>query len=246
MVYSASIATAEGSRFTGHSRPTSSCATASSCAIGLIAAVVVFQVPLRVWQQGAPWLFLLGVALLVLVLMPHVGREVNGARRWLPLGLVNLQPSELMKLFAVLYAADYTVRKLPTWAASASGFVPMALVMALVGGCCCASPTSAPSSSSSCIAMGILFLGGINGGCSRAAVPLLAAASSSDLDLSPYRRERIFGFMDPWSDRLRQGLPAVARADRLRPRRVVRRRPRRERREAVLPARRRTPTSCWR
>ena len=59
----------------------------------------------------APYLFLLGVGLLVLVLMPGIGREVNGSRRWLSLFVINLQPSELMKLFAVLYAADYTVRK---------------------------------------------------------------------------------------------------------------------------------------
>ena len=120
MVYSASIATAEGSRFTGHQPAYFLIRHGVFLAIGLIAAAVVFQVPLRVWQQGAPWLFLLGVALLVLVLVPFIGREVNGARRWLPLGLVNLQPSELMKLFAVLYAADYTVRSWPTWAASAA------------------------------------------------------------------------------------------------------------------------------
>ena len=92
MVYSASIATAEGSRFTGHQPAYFLIRHGVFLAIGLIAAAVVFQVPLRVWQQGAPWLFLLGVALLVLVLVPFIGREVNGARRWLPLGLVNLQP----------------------------------------------------------------------------------------------------------------------------------------------------------
>ncbi|MCL4725321.1 MAG: FtsW/RodA/SpoVE family cell cycle protein, partial [Rhodocyclaceae bacterium] len=112
MVYSASIATAEGSRFTAYQPAYFLIRHGVFLAIGLIAAAVVFQVPLRVWQQAAPWLFLVGVALLVLVLVPFLGREVNGARRWLPLGLVNLQPSELMKLFAVLYAADYTVRKL--------------------------------------------------------------------------------------------------------------------------------------
>jgi cell division protein FtsW len=72
---------------------------------------MAFQVPLRFWQQISPWLFLAGVALIALVLVPHVGRSVNGAQRWIP-GPVNLQPSELMKLFAVLYAADYTTRKL--------------------------------------------------------------------------------------------------------------------------------------
>jgi cell division protein FtsW len=65
------------------------------------------------WQSWSPWLFVAGFVLLALVLIPGIGRDVNGARRWLPLGIVNLQPSELMKLFAVLYAADYTARKMP-------------------------------------------------------------------------------------------------------------------------------------
>ena len=71
----------------------------------------MFQVPLRFWQQARALAVPAGVLLLVLVLIPGMGREVNGAQRWLSLGLANLQPSELMKLFAVLYAADYTARK---------------------------------------------------------------------------------------------------------------------------------------
>ncbi|MCX7172239.1 MAG: FtsW/RodA/SpoVE family cell cycle protein, partial [Proteobacteria bacterium] len=104
MVYSASIATAEGSLFTGYQSAYFLMRHGIFVTIGLIAAVVVFQVPLRVWQKLAPWLFVTGFVLLLVVLLPHVGRAVNGAQRWLPLGPVNLQPSELMKLFAVLYA----------------------------------------------------------------------------------------------------------------------------------------------
>jgi hypothetical protein len=77
----------------------------------MVAAMVAFQVPTTLWQRFAPWLFGFGVLLLVLLLVPGVSREVNGARRWLPLVVINLQPSELVKLFAVVYAADYTVRK---------------------------------------------------------------------------------------------------------------------------------------
>jgi cell division protein FtsW len=88
---------------------------------------------------------LFGVVLLILVLVPGIGREVNGSRRWLSLGVVNLQPSELMKLFVVLYAADYTVRKAAYMGSFKKGFLPMLVVMLFVGGCCCASPTSAPS-----------------------------------------------------------------------------------------------------
>ena len=113
MVYSSSIATAEGSDFTGHRSSYFLVRHSTFLMIGVVAGTLAFQLPVRVWQQCAPWLFGIGVLLLVAVLVPNLGREVNGARRWLPLGPLNLQPSELMKLFVALYAADYTVRKLP-------------------------------------------------------------------------------------------------------------------------------------
>ncbi|MBI3140586.1 MAG: FtsW/RodA/SpoVE family cell cycle protein, partial [Rhodocyclales bacterium] len=200
MVYSASIATAEGSQFSGRQPAYFLIRHGIFLGIGLIAGVAVFQVPLRLWQQGAPWLFLLGVGLLVLVLIPHLGREVNGARRWLPLGPVNLQPSELMKLFAVLYAADYTARKLADMGSFRRGFVPMALVMALVGGLLLREPDFGAFVVIICIAMGILFLGGINARLFSLLFVFLAAAFVVLIWVSPYRRERIFGFMDPWSD----------------------------------------------
>ena len=111
MVYSASIATAEANRFTGNNAAWFLARHAIFLAGALAAALVVFLVPARWWQHAAPWLFMAGVVLLVAVLIPGVGREVNGARRWLALPVLSVQPSELMKLAAVLYAADYTVRK---------------------------------------------------------------------------------------------------------------------------------------
>jgi len=102
MVYSASIAIAEAGRF-GSAQPTYFLIRhCFALTISVAAAVCMFQVPLRLWQQAAPYLFLFGAALLVLVLIPGIGREVNGSRRWLPLVVMNLQPSELMKLFVVL------------------------------------------------------------------------------------------------------------------------------------------------
>ena len=96
-------------------------------------AMIAFQVPMETWQRFALPLFLLGVVLLVLVLIPGIGRSVNGARRWIPLGIMNMQPSELMKLFAVLYAADYTVRKAAVMHSIKQGFLPMAGAMVFVG-----------------------------------------------------------------------------------------------------------------
>src|SRR6185503_4217163 len=110
MVYSASIATAESSRYTGNNAVWFLARHTVFLAAALGAALTVFLVPVRYWQRLAPWLFIAGVALLAAVLVPGIGRDVNGARRWLALPLVSVQPSELMKLAAVLYAADYTVR----------------------------------------------------------------------------------------------------------------------------------------
>ena len=111
MVYSASIATAEASRYTGHQPAYFLLRQALFLGVGVVAALMVFQVPVSAWQSLSPWLFVCGILSLVLVLIPGLGREVNGARRWLSLGPANLQPSELMKLAAVFYAADYTARK---------------------------------------------------------------------------------------------------------------------------------------
>jgi cell division protein FtsW len=200
MVYSASIAMAEGSRFAGY-RPTYFLLRHSVfVAIGILAAMAAIQIPMRAWQQLAPWLFIAGVTLLALVLIPGIGREVNGARRWLPLGPINVQPSELMKLFAVLYAGDYTVRKLADMGSFRRGFVPMAVVMLLTGFLLLREPDFGAFVVIVAIAMGILFLGGINGRLFALLVSLLLVGFLLLIWLSPYRRERVFGFMDPWSD----------------------------------------------
>ena len=133
MVYSASIAIAEAGRLTGHQPTYYLIRHAIFLTIGMAAAAAAFQVPMSVWQRFAPMLFMIGVVLLAIVLIPGIGRDVNGARRWLPLGIVNLQPSELMKLFAVLYTADYTVRKINVMHDLKQAFLPMFGAMAVVG-----------------------------------------------------------------------------------------------------------------
>ena len=188
MVYSASIATAEGSRFTGNQAGYFLVRHAVFLAIGLVTGVVAFQVPLRLWQQASPWLFMLGVALLVIVLIPHVGRSVNGAQRWLPLGPVNLQPSELMKLFVVLYAADYTNRKLGEMGSFRRGFLPMAAVILGVGFLLLREPDFGAFVVIAAIAFGILFLGGINARLFGLLVVIALVGFVLLIWLSPYRR----------------------------------------------------------
>ncbi|MFV5213581.1 putative lipid II flippase FtsW [Azonexus caeni] len=205
MVYSASIATAEAGRFTNHQPAYYLIRHAIFLCIGLVAAAVAFQLPLTAWQKYAPVLFLVGVVLLAIVLIPGIGRDVNGARRWLPLGFANLQPSELMKLFAVLYAADYTMRKINVMHDLKQAFLPMFGAMALVGILLLKEPDFGAFVVIISIAMGILFLGGLKARMFVLLIVGLLIAFAIMIIVSPYRRDRIFGFMDPWSDAFGRG-----------------------------------------
>jgi cell division protein FtsW len=205
MVYSASIATAEGSAFTGHSPTFFLVRHTVFLAVGLVAALIAFQIPLRLWQEFAPWLFLGGVILLAVVLIPGIGKSVNGAQRWIGLGPLNLQPSELMKLCAVLYAADYTARKLTQMDSFRRGFVPLAAVMIVVAGLLLREPDFGAFVVIVGIAMGILFLGGMNGRLFAFLIVAMALAFALLILSSPYRWERIISYMDPWRDAFGKG-----------------------------------------
>lgn len=200
MVYSASIAIAEASSATGHQPYYYLLRHAVFIAIGLAAAAAVFQVPVRIWQQAALYLFLLGLFLLVLVLIPGIGREVNGSRRWLSLYIVNFQPSEFMKLAAVIYAADYTVRKAAFMHSFRRGFLPMLIVMLLTGYLLLREPDFGAFAVIAVIAMGVLFLGGMNWRLFAGLALMLVIGFVILILASPYRLQRIMGFMDPWAD----------------------------------------------
>ena len=205
MVYSASIALAETSKFTGGRESYFLVRHSIFLATSMVAGMIVFQVPMHLWQRLAPWLFASGVVLLALVLIPALGREVNGARRWLSLGVANLQPSELMKLFAVLYAADYTMRKAALMHSFKRGLLPMFAVMLVVGWLLLHEPDFGAFVVITAIAMAILFLGGMNGRWFAGLLVLLAIGFAGLVLSSPYRMQRIFGFMDPWSDPFGKG-----------------------------------------
>ena len=200
MVYSASIAIAEGSRATGNNPSYFLMRHGAFAAVSAVAAIVAFQIPLRFWQQAAPFLFLFGAGLLVLVLIPGVGREVNGSQRWISLNFISIQPSEFMKLFVVLYAADYTVRKAAHMASFRKGFLPMFIVMLVIGWLLLREPDFGAFVVITVIAMGILFLGGMNWKLFAGLVGLLVVGFIGLILASPYRLQRVIGFMDPWAD----------------------------------------------
>jgi cell division protein FtsW len=137
---------------------------------------------------------------MAVVLIPGIGREVNGSRRWLSLFVINLQPSELMKLFVVLYAADYTVRKGKVGHLFMKAFVPMMVVMVVIGSLLLQEPDMGAFVVICVIALSTLWLGGFNLKVFAALLMTLPLAFGALIFSSPYRMHRVIGFMDPWSD----------------------------------------------
>ena len=212
MVYSASIAMSEASAHTGNRAWYFLMRHGMFLVVGLVAAAVAFQVPVKAWQRLAPWLFIAGAVLLVLVLVPGIGKSVNGSRRWLSLFVVNVQPSEFMKLVVVLYAASYAVRRAtflnaeqPLKQTLIRGFLPLFAVMVCVGGLLLVEPDFGAFVVIVAIAFGILFLGGLDWRLFLGLALLLPVALGASLVAAPYRLQRLTAFLDPWSDPLGKG-----------------------------------------
>ena len=205
MVYSASIATAEAERLTNFQPTYYLTRHGIFLALGIAAGFAVFQVPVHLWQKAAPYLFVAAAVLLIAVLIPGVGRVVNGSQRWLRFAGISLQPSELAKLAVVLYAADYTVRKAAFMGSFRKGFLPMAGVMLLAGTLLLLEPDFGAFAVITIIAMGVLFLGGMNWRLFVALVILLILGFVALIWIAPYRMQRVAGFLDPWADPFRTG-----------------------------------------
>lgn len=198
MVYSASIALPDSPKYASYKNSHFLIRQAIFIGAAVIAGAIAFRVPVATWQRWAPYLFVATLLLLVLVLVPGIGKGVNGARRWLSFKVFNLQPSELMKLFVVLYAADYTVRKQEYMHKLTKGFLPMTVAIGFVGLLLLLEPDLGAFGVIVCIAMGILFLGGINGIWFGGIGATLVGIFSLVILLSPWRRERIFAYLNPW------------------------------------------------
>jgi cell division protein FtsW len=196
MVYSASISLAASPKYAVTPtyflvRHLFALTVAAAC------AAIALALPMPVWQRLAPLIFIGALLLLAVVLIPGVGRGVNGARRWIALGPLNLQPSEIMKVACVLYAAGFTVRKQEYMHHFAKGFAPLAAVVALLGALLLLEPDLGAFGVLVAISMGILFLGGVNGRLFAGITVVLAIVFALVVWLSPWRRARIFAYIDP-------------------------------------------------
>ena len=200
MVFSASIALPDSPRYANYRESHFLARHAFALFIGLSMGLLAFQIPVKFWDKYAPKLFVIALVMLILVLVPFVGKGVNGARRWIPLGIMNFQPSEFMKLAVVLYTANYTVRKQEWMQNVGKGFLPMGVAVVVVGMLLLLEPDMGAFLVVATVAMGILFLGGINGKLFAGLVGVAVGAFALLITASPWRRERIFAYLNPWEE----------------------------------------------
>ena len=201
MVYSASIAMPENPRFAKYTHTYFLVRHMMWMVISFIAALLAFQVPLAVWEKSARGLFVVSLVLLAAVLIPHIGKVVYGARRWVALGPFSFQPSELAKFTVLLYAADYMVRKMEVKERFFRAVLPMGAAVAVVGVLLLLEPDMGAFMVIAVIAMGILFLGGVNARMFFLIAAVLLVAFGLMIATSEWRRERIFAYLDPWSEK---------------------------------------------
>ena len=176
-----------------------------SLVVALFGAYIVWHIPMKAWKKMAFPFFLFGLFLLGAVFIPGIGKSTNGACRWIPLGLFNLQVTEVMKIAVLIYAADFTVRKQNYMHSVKKGLLPMLLVMGLVGFLVLKEPDLGAYVMMLAISMGILFLGGINltvfimvlVGVLGLLVFMIFAAS--------WRAARFVAYLDPWEISNAQG-----------------------------------------
>jgi len=197
MVYSASIGLPDSPKYANYKNHHFLMRQTMFVIIGLIAGLFAFRVKIEQWQSAAPLLFMLALVLMILVLIPGVGKGVNGARRWIGFGGFSLQPSEILKLMMVFYAADFTVRKQQYMHKLTKGFLPMAIAAGLCGGLLMLQPDLGAFGVVVCIAMGILFLGGFNIIWFGGIISVLAAVFFAIILISPWRYERMVAYLNP-------------------------------------------------
>jgi cell division protein FtsW len=187
--------------------------------LALAAGFTVFGLPTTWWERSGTALFFVGIALLVLVLIPGIGRTVNGATRWIPLGPLNLQSSEFMKFFAVIYISGYLVRQRENVITSLWGFLKPMILMVIASALIMRQPDFGTTAILLATIMSLLFLGGVRVTHFAALFGMLATTAAVLVALEPYRLQRVTSFVDPFADpfdtgfQLSQALIAFGRGE---------------------------------
>jgi len=205
MVYSASVALPDNPKFANYAPTFFLTRHLFALGIGLVVALAVVQVPVSFWEKHANTIFVVTLVLLVAVLLPFIGKVVNNSRRWIPLGIMNFQPSELAKLAIAMYAAGYMVRKMDVKENFFKAVWPMAVAVFFIGLLLLRQPDMGAFIVIATIAMGILFLGGVNGRMFFLIAFVVVLAFGTIIAFDDLRRERILAYLDPWNPAYAQG-----------------------------------------
>ena len=205
MVYSASVALPDNPKFARYAATHFLTRHMLSIGIATVAALLALQIPLSWWEKHAGHLFIVALVLLVLVLIPGIGNVVNFSRRWIPLGVMNFQPSEFAKLAMAMYAASYMVRKMDARENFLRAVWPMALAVLVVGLLLLRQPDMGAFIVIATISMGVLFLGGVNARMFFLIAAMAIAALAMIIAFDELRRGRILAYLDPWDPANAQG-----------------------------------------
>lgn len=187
--------------------------------VSLIALAMTLSVPVAVWERFRFLLLFLGFAGLVAVLIPGIGREVNGSWRWIAVGPINVQPSELAKLFAVVFLAGYLVQRKDEVKEEWFGFIKPFMVLGPMACLLIVEPDFGATVVLMGAATGMLFLGGVGLFRFLLLFGSLGALAALAVWAEPYRLQRLTGFLDPWQDpygtgyQLTQALIAFGRGE---------------------------------
>lgn len=173
--------------------------------LGLVAAVLTWQIPLVFWERVGPLLLIVALLLLALLLIPGVGRTVNGSTRWLMIGPFNLQVSEVAKLAMIIYLSGYLVRRGDDVRNTVSGFIRPMLLVLLASGLLLAEPDFGAAVVLTATALGMMFLGGVQLWLFGLLVMLAGGSLALLAVTSPYRMERLTAFLNPWADPFNSG-----------------------------------------
>lgn len=178
-------------------------------AIAASMAAVTYRIPIDVWQRISPLCLLVALGLLMLVLIPGIGRNVNGSQRWLPLGPITLQPSEIAKFALVLYTAGFLVRHADTVRSSWQGIAKPVFVLCLVALLFLLEPDFGATVIATGTVFGMLFLAGARLGYVLGLVGLALGGLVVMVWAAPYRLQRLTAYTDPWSDPYGSGFQLI-------------------------------------
>lgn len=173
--------------------------------IGLTAAACVAMVPARLWQRYSSLILLCSIILLALVLVPGIGRRVNGAQRWLALGPITVQASEIAKFSALIFFASFFTRRQQELQSGWWGFSKPVGVVALLALLLLLEPDFGSTVVMAVMVFSMLFLAGAR--LWQFALLVIAGAAGLALMavLSPYRMKRLAAYLDPWADQFDTG-----------------------------------------